>query len=681
MAQNMYRVGDYVYFETFTAAPFQIRRIEELNKTLSGAVETKVTCFFRRRDLPNSLLKIADQAERQNKILSKPRKTLLGKVEPTSSIDANGVQGPSENGAESGIKLTTEDEEDLRRESDGPAEDGRSNSVGFAGLPAGAERLDTTELNRLRQHELFLSRIVETLPATQIRGKCSVVILNEVETCDMYLNQEDSFFYSLVYDPANQTLLADKGRIEIGERHQAKIPELIADREEDKCVGEAIKDVKSEDDDESTEAAGRGRTGGVRHSDREFVVYHPHHDLCDRDIDQFLIIARPVARITHNWPTAASFSAVGIFSRALDSSSSTKLTTLHQTASAASRDITLLHAMALLHQANYSLGQATKFLVPPPDKLHYPLEADKVTAHNTVSLGGPILCRDQLEEWSAAESTLFEDAIEKYGKDFHDIRLDCLPWKSMRDIVEYYYMWKTSSRYAELKKTKHADQALPTSENKLKQVYIPTYNKPSTHIIGVQSQQTTNSCESCKTEESTHWYHWGPTHLQFRLCGDCWTVWKKKGGLKRPHEFDIFDLDGSTDVRSSTASAANRLGVGRNGLPQSALKGSGTQTLPGQKGRVAFYLNSALEARVARRLAPKQIFNVRKAARSPFIEIDAKVLQDYYFGRSLVDVLHTAHQIKRGTVSKLAEIHLTKLHEKRGLVGPGMAQNGGNRRS
>lgn len=80
---NMYRVGgecllvfriflffcsDYVYFETYPAAPYQIRRIEELNKTLSGAVEAKVTCFFRRRDLPRSLLKIADQAERQSKI-------------------------------------------------------------------------------------------------------------------------------------------------------------------------------------------------------------------------------------------------------------------------------------------------------------------------------------------------------------------------------------------------------------------------------------------------------------------------------------------------------------------------------------------------------------------------------------------------------------------------------------
>jgi metastasis-associated protein MTA len=62
------------------------------------------------------------------------------------------------------------------------------------------------------------------------------------------------------------------------------------------------------------------------------------------------------------------------------------------TAAAASRDVTLLHAMALLHHANYDLGQAMKFLVPPPSKQHYPLDADKGTTHNTVTLGGPILC-------------------------------------------------------------------------------------------------------------------------------------------------------------------------------------------------------------------------------------------------------------------------------------------------
>lgn len=54
-------VSDYVYFETSSTSPFQIRRIEELNKTASGNVEAKVMCFYRRRDLPNPLVQLADK--------------------------------------------------------------------------------------------------------------------------------------------------------------------------------------------------------------------------------------------------------------------------------------------------------------------------------------------------------------------------------------------------------------------------------------------------------------------------------------------------------------------------------------------------------------------------------------------------------------------------------------------
>ena len=53
---NMYRVGDYVYFENSSSASYAIRRIEELNKTSTGAVEARVICFYRRQELTASLL-------------------------------------------------------------------------------------------------------------------------------------------------------------------------------------------------------------------------------------------------------------------------------------------------------------------------------------------------------------------------------------------------------------------------------------------------------------------------------------------------------------------------------------------------------------------------------------------------------------------------------------------------
>lgn len=129
------------------------------------------------------------------------------------------------------------------------------------------------------------------------------------------------------------------------------------------------------------------------------LTWTPEHSLTDRDVDQFLVVAR----------------SVGTFARALDCSSSVKQPSLHMSAAAASRDITLVsfhphlyhsynflfyifhiiclaqfHAMDALHRSNYELGKAMSSLVPPT---------------------GPILCRDQMEEWSASEANLFEEAM------------------------------------------------------------------------------------------------------------------------------------------------------------------------------------------------------------------------------------------------------------------------------
>merc|ERR1719166_519245 len=142
----------------------------------------------------------------------------------------------------------------------------------------------------------------------------------------------------------------------------------------------------------------------------EDLQWSPHNELEADKIDQFVIIAR----------------SVGTFARALDCSSSVKQPSLHMSAAAASRDVTLFHAHNLLHKHDYNISDALKALVPTT---------------------GPMLCRDEMEDWSASEANLFEEAIEKYGKDFNDIRKDFLPWKTMKNIIEYFFMWKTTDRY------------------------------------------------------------------------------------------------------------------------------------------------------------------------------------------------------------------------------------------
>uniref|UniRef100_A0A8B9CVN6 Metastasis associated 1 family member 2 n=1 Tax=Anser brachyrhynchus TaxID=132585 RepID=A0A8B9CVN6_9AVES len=254
--------------------------------------------------------------------------------------------------------------------------------------------------HQLKHRELFLSRQFESLPATHIRGKCSVTLLNETDILGQYLEKEDCFFYSLVFDPVQKTLLADQGEIRVGCKYQAEIPDRLAEGESDNRNQQKM----------------------------EMKVWDPDNPLTDRQIDQFLVVAR----------------AVGTFARALDCSSSIRQPSLHMSAAAASRDITLFHAMDTLQRNGYDLAKAMSTLVPQ---------------------GGPVLCRDEMEEWSASEAMLFEEALEKYGKDFNDIRQDFLPWKSLASIVQFYYMWKTTDRYIQQKRLKAAE-----ADSKLKQV-------------------------------------------------------------------------------------------------------------------------------------------------------------------------------------------------------------------
>uniref|UniRef100_A0AAZ3RQA8 Metastasis associated 1 n=1 Tax=Oncorhynchus tshawytscha TaxID=74940 RepID=A0AAZ3RQA8_ONCTS len=518
MAANMYRVGDYVYFENSSSNPLLIRRIEELNKTANGNVEAKVVCFYRRRDISSTLIALADKHAREME-------------EEMENPELNPVDLPEK------------------------------------------------QKHQLRHRELFLSRQLESLPATHIRGKCCVTLLNETEALKSYLDREDAFFYSLVYDPQQKTLLADKGEIRVGNKYQADITDFLKEGEED----------------------------GRDLAKLEEKVWDPSSPLTEKQIDQFLVVAR----------------SVGTFARALDCSSSVRQPSLHMSAAAASRDITLFHAMDTLDKTGYDMTRAIAALVPQ---------------------GGPILCRDEMEEWSASEANLFEEALEKYGKDFTDIQQDFLPWKSLTSIIEYYYMWKTTDRYVQQKRLKAAE-----AESKLKQVYIPNYNKPNPNqlsansvkpgivgglvngsgaaagatvgvggvpgVLPVPPGQTPGlgrACESCYTISSYQWYSWGPPNMQCRLCASCWTYWKKYGGLKMPTR-----LEGERP-------GPNRNNMSPHGVP---MRHSGSPKFA-VKTKQAFYLMTTQVTRAARRVC-QDIIRPRFLARHPYLPLNtAQIKQE-----------------------------------------------------
>lgn len=68
------------------------------------------------------------------------------------------------------------------------------------------ESLSSKQRHQIKHRELFLSRQVETLPATHIRGKCSVTLLNETESLNSYLNKDVSRKFHSIVASTNNTL-------------------------------------------------------------------------------------------------------------------------------------------------------------------------------------------------------------------------------------------------------------------------------------------------------------------------------------------------------------------------------------------------------------------------------------------------------------------------------------------
>ncbi|KAH8381981.1 hypothetical protein KR009_001208 [Drosophila setifemur] len=664
-----YYFSDYVYVETTPNSPYLIRRIEELNKNQTGNVEAKVMCFYRRRDLPNPLVQLADKHQlataEDSPLATKLKKTWLrtpvgeeqaaqAVLDPSIAALDEERTSPTQSSGGGAASTTTNagsNNSNSSNTASGAAASG-AGSGGSGGTGNDAEKgeaLTSKQRYQIKHRELFLSRQVESIPATQIRGKCSVTLLNETESLQSYLNKDDTFFYCLVFDPNQKTLLADKGEIRVGSRYQCDIPAKLKDTGTDERKLEEL----------------------------ESLVWTPEHSLTDRKIDQFLVVSR----------------SIGTFARALDCSSSVKQPSLHMSAAAASRDITLFHAMNILHKHEYSIEESMSSLVPST---------------------GPVLCRDEIEDWSASEANLFEEALDKYGKDFNDIRQDFLPWKTLKQIIEYYYMWKTTDRYVQQKRVKAVE-----AELKLKQVYIPQYNNngkgngAAVKASGGMYNGTTNGstdlsnngkpCESCGTTKSSQWNSVSSGHSTCRLCQSCWEYWRRYGSMKSATKGDGGDSDkkkGSTTATTPTATGTGaaasttptavvdlndddkisdlsnrqlhrcsivncgkefklKTHLARHYAQAHGIAISSGSPRPIMKTRTAFYLHTNPMTRVARAIC-RNIVKPKKAARQSAYAINALLVKQEFTnrisGKSQAEIkkLLLLKPKDRGSVTKIA---------------------------
>jgi len=378
------------------------------------------------------------------------------------------------------------------------------------------------------ERELFLAKKTEKISATQIRGKCTVCLLHKAESLFSYIKADDAFFYTLVFDPVNKSLFEDRGEIKIGTNYQAEVPTGLCEAETDtrKC------------------------------SDLEELVWSPDNKLTDTQIDQFLVLAR----------------SVGTFARAVDEASTLKQPSLHMSAAAASRDITLFNAMGLLHDNNYDFA---------------------LSALSLVANKSPRLSTDQMEEWSTAEASLFEEAMEKHGKTFNEIWSEHLPWKTVKNLVDYYYTWKTTDRYVQQKRLKAAEH-----ETKLKQVYVPDYSKHEGAIPGHLLPSAI--CICCKATQSSFWYEMPGAQLlgmmNCRICHSCWTAYRRYAAT----------------------------------TPGGVSKDLASYKTAGFKGKKAttLILQQTLLSRIAKKLPKGAYLNVRQLGRKPHRAVTLEKVRD-----------------------------------------------------
>ncbi|CAG0886922.1 unnamed protein product, partial [Darwinula stevensoni] len=344
------------------------------------------------------------------------------------------------------------------------------------------------------------------------------------------------------------------------------------------------------------------------------------------------------------------FRSVGTFARALDCSSSIQQPSLHMSAAAASRDVTLFHVMHMLHKHNYNFSNAVCSLVPST---------------------GPVLCRDEMEEWTAAEACIFEEALDRYGKDFNNIQKDYLPWKTLKNIVEFFYMWKTTDRYVQQKRVKAVE-----AESKLKQVYIPNYKPNPAAINNIKPGMVNGDdgisgrpCESCSATSSSQWYSWGSLY-QKRLCQDCWNYWKKYAGLKNPNMTEDSQEGADSDdmlvqQRQKQVNRGNmdkcvrdfsvKGGLVRHGANDRTLFNLMDDTVvsgkPIVKTRSAFCMRVTPLGKLARHLC-QHLIRLRHAARSPFWRIDDLAVKRECMlrlgDRSLLEWIQSLKSMRKG---------------------------------
>ena len=172
------------------------------------------------------------------------------------------------------------------------------------------------------------------------------------------------------------------------------------------------------------------------------------------------------------------------------------------------RDSHLFRALEILKNTKYDLNSAALALV-----------------HKQSCMS------DAIESWNSDEILIFERALLKYGKQFHYIRQEFLPWKSWGSIITFYYLWKGSEGYKLWKQNYNCDHGdVKEIQVLLKDWIFPNITEKYDDVI---------KCPGCcKMPRNMNWYSWGPLIEPFRICRSCSIYWKRYSGFPDSPELE-----------------------------------------------------------------------------------------------------------------------------------------------
>ena len=75
-----------------------------------------------------------------------------------------------------------------------------------------------------RTRELFISEMTDIFSVSVLGGKCRVLHCLDLLAVKTFQPDEDTFFYTLSYNPETRRLASTQGEIRVGASHQAKLP-------------------------------------------------------------------------------------------------------------------------------------------------------------------------------------------------------------------------------------------------------------------------------------------------------------------------------------------------------------------------------------------------------------------------------------------------------------------------